>query len=206
MFLLQYRATDFVVDQPGKFKIIFSPADGSSNKEWEVFDFPAGGCGMGMYNTDEVSRYFYLKKTCRFWLFLLFKFLENHNKTVVGPSVRAHICFYSCVFCLRAVFHWLIFTVVVPCCVFKKFTINNSSRIYLEKWPSRLVPVWLNNHQQQQQTTLTDQVSIASNKREKLLHVSKILVLMNSCLLMKHCCWWPGATKRCALSLTEQEI
>ncbi|XP_063335763.1 isocitrate dehydrogenase [NADP], mitochondrial [Pelmatolapia mariae] len=49
----QYRATDFVVDQPGKFKIIFSPADGSSNKEWEVFDFPAGGCGMGMYNTDE---------------------------------------------------------------------------------------------------------------------------------------------------------
>ncbi|KAI3371325.1 hypothetical protein L3Q82_023944 [Scortum barcoo] len=49
----QYRATDFVVDQPGKFKIIFSPADGSANKEWEVYDFPAGGCGMGMYNTDE---------------------------------------------------------------------------------------------------------------------------------------------------------
>ncbi|XP_034032420.1 isocitrate dehydrogenase [NADP], mitochondrial [Thalassophryne amazonica] len=49
----QYRATDFVVDQPGKFKIIFSPTDGSANKEWEVFDFPAGGCGMGMYNTDE---------------------------------------------------------------------------------------------------------------------------------------------------------
>uniref|UniRef100_A0A672HTX5 Isocitrate dehydrogenase [NADP] n=1 Tax=Salarias fasciatus TaxID=181472 RepID=A0A672HTX5_SALFA len=49
----QYRATDFVVDQPGKFKIIFSPADGSAGKEWEVYDFPAGGCGMGMYNTDE---------------------------------------------------------------------------------------------------------------------------------------------------------
>lgn len=51
----QYRATDFVIDQPGKFKIIFSPADGSAGKEWEVYDFPAGGCGMGMYNTDEVS-------------------------------------------------------------------------------------------------------------------------------------------------------
>uniref|UniRef100_A0A4W6FMC5 isocitrate dehydrogenase (NADP(+)) n=2 Tax=Lates calcarifer TaxID=8187 RepID=A0A4W6FMC5_LATCA len=49
----QYRATDFVVDQPGKFKIVFSPADGSKQREWEVYDFPAGGCGMGMYNTDE---------------------------------------------------------------------------------------------------------------------------------------------------------
>lgn len=55
-FILQYKATDFVVSQPGKFKMVFSPADGSKNKEWEVFDFPAGGCGMGMYNTDEVSR------------------------------------------------------------------------------------------------------------------------------------------------------
>uniref|UniRef100_A0A673BK07 Isocitrate dehydrogenase [NADP] n=1 Tax=Sphaeramia orbicularis TaxID=375764 RepID=A0A673BK07_9TELE len=49
----QYRATDFVVDQPGKFKIVFSPADGSKHKEWEVYDFVGGGCGMGMYNTDE---------------------------------------------------------------------------------------------------------------------------------------------------------
>uniref|UniRef100_A0AAQ4PSU4 Isocitrate dehydrogenase [NADP] n=1 Tax=Gasterosteus aculeatus aculeatus TaxID=481459 RepID=A0AAQ4PSU4_GASAC len=49
----QYRATDFVVDQPGKFKMVFAPADGSVQKEWEVYDFPAGGCGMGMYNTDE---------------------------------------------------------------------------------------------------------------------------------------------------------
>lgn len=50
----QYRATDFVVDQPGKFKMVFSPADGSQKKEWEVYNFTAGGCGMGMYNTDEV--------------------------------------------------------------------------------------------------------------------------------------------------------
>uniref|UniRef100_A0A668AFA8 isocitrate dehydrogenase (NADP(+)) n=1 Tax=Myripristis murdjan TaxID=586833 RepID=A0A668AFA8_9TELE len=49
----QYRATDFVIDQPGKFKIVFTPTDGGQSKEWEVYDFPAGGCGMGMYNTDE---------------------------------------------------------------------------------------------------------------------------------------------------------
>lgn len=55
VLLPQYRATDFVVNQPGKFKMIFSPADGSAKKEWEVYDFPGGGCGMGMYNTDEVS-------------------------------------------------------------------------------------------------------------------------------------------------------
>lgn len=51
---LQYRATDFTVNQPGKFKIIFTPTDGSKQKEWEVYDFKSGGCGMGMYNTDEV--------------------------------------------------------------------------------------------------------------------------------------------------------
>ncbi|XP_032416380.1 isocitrate dehydrogenase [NADP], mitochondrial-like [Xiphophorus hellerii] len=49
----QYRATDFVVDNPGKFKMVFTPADGSDPREWEVYDFQAGGCGMGMYNTDE---------------------------------------------------------------------------------------------------------------------------------------------------------
>lgn len=54
------------MDQPGKFKIIFSPADGSAGKEWEVYDFPAGGCGMGMYNTDEVSVLY-----CILFLFLL---------------------------------------------------------------------------------------------------------------------------------------
>uniref|UniRef100_A0A191XX90 Isocitrate dehydrogenase [NADP] n=1 Tax=Boleophthalmus pectinirostris TaxID=150288 RepID=A0A191XX90_BOLPE len=49
----QYRATDFVVNKPGKFRIVFAPADGSQAKEWDVFDFPSGGCGMGMYNTDD---------------------------------------------------------------------------------------------------------------------------------------------------------
>ncbi|ELW62811.1 Isocitrate dehydrogenase [NADP], mitochondrial [Tupaia chinensis] len=49
----QYKATDFVVDRAGKFKLVFTPKDGSSAKEWEVYNFPAGGVGMGMYNTDE---------------------------------------------------------------------------------------------------------------------------------------------------------
>lgn len=44
------------MDQPGKFSIVFLPADGENQQEWEVFDFPAGGCGMGMYNTDEVRK------------------------------------------------------------------------------------------------------------------------------------------------------
>lgn len=44
--------------------MVFSPADGSQPKEWEVYNFTAGGCGMGMYNTDEVrvSRQFVKKK------------------------------------------------------------------------------------------------------------------------------------------------
>lgn len=53
-FSLQYKATDFVVDRPGTFKMVFNPADGTPAQEWEVFKFPGGGVGMGMYNTDEV--------------------------------------------------------------------------------------------------------------------------------------------------------
>ncbi|XP_070334445.1 isocitrate dehydrogenase [NADP], mitochondrial [Odocoileus virginianus] len=49
----QYKATDFVVDRAGTFKVVFTPKDGSGPKEWEVYNFPAGGVGMGMYNTDE---------------------------------------------------------------------------------------------------------------------------------------------------------
>lgn len=44
-----------MADRAGTFKIVFTPKDGSGAKEWEVYSFPAGGVGMGMYNTDEVS-------------------------------------------------------------------------------------------------------------------------------------------------------
>ena len=50
----QYRATDFVVPGPGKFEIIYTPADGSEKTTYTVFDFKeGGGVGLGMYNTDE---------------------------------------------------------------------------------------------------------------------------------------------------------
>jgi len=49
----QYRATDFVVKKEGKFEIVFTPADGSAEERYEVFNYPGGGVAMGMYNTDE---------------------------------------------------------------------------------------------------------------------------------------------------------
>jgi isocitrate dehydrogenase len=49
----QYRATDLVIDKPGKFQIKFIPEDGSGEKTIDVFNYKAGGVLMGMYNTDE---------------------------------------------------------------------------------------------------------------------------------------------------------
>eukprot|EP00117_Sycon_ciliatum_P011378 scpid61285/ scgid12881/ Isocitrate dehydrogenase [NADP], mitochondrial; ICD-M; IDP; NADP(+)-specific ICDH; Oxalosuccinate decarboxylase len=49
----QYRATDLVITKPGKFEMSFTPADGSPPETHEIFNFPGGGVGMSMYNTDE---------------------------------------------------------------------------------------------------------------------------------------------------------
>ena len=50
----QYRATDFVVNEPGKFEVIFTPKNGGEAKTYKVFEYPAdGGCGLAMYNTVE---------------------------------------------------------------------------------------------------------------------------------------------------------
>ncbi|EGR30761.1 isocitrate dehydrogenase, putative [Ichthyophthirius multifiliis] len=54
----QYRATDFVVNQPGKFEIVFTPKDGSAPKTMQVYEYQGGGVGMGMYNTDASIREF----------------------------------------------------------------------------------------------------------------------------------------------------
>ncbi len=54
----QYRAEDFVVPGPGKFRISFEPSDGGEPKEIDVFDFPGGGVAMGMYNLDSSIRDF----------------------------------------------------------------------------------------------------------------------------------------------------
>ncbi|KAF0853143.1 mitochondrial isocitrate dehydrogenase (NADP+) [Andalucia godoyi] len=49
----QYRATDFVVEKPGKLTMTYTPADGSAPTTYEVYDFEGAGVAMGMYNTDE---------------------------------------------------------------------------------------------------------------------------------------------------------
>ncbi|PLK46357.1 isocitrate dehydrogenase (NADP(+)) [Emticicia sp. TH156] len=53
----QYRATDFVVDGPGKLTMKFEGADGTV-KEFDVYNFKGGGVAMGMYNTDDSIRGF----------------------------------------------------------------------------------------------------------------------------------------------------
>ena len=53
----QYKATDFIADEPGKFEITFTPEKGGEPKKFEVFNFKGeGGCGMAMYNTKEVLK------------------------------------------------------------------------------------------------------------------------------------------------------
>ncbi|WP_282608002.1 NADP-dependent isocitrate dehydrogenase [Pelagibius sp. Alg239-R121] len=54
----QYRATDMVVEGPGKLTMTFQPADGGEAVTHEVFDFPAGGVAMSMYNLDDSIRGF----------------------------------------------------------------------------------------------------------------------------------------------------
>ncbi len=49
----QYRATDFKVPGPGKLTMTFTPAGGGAPLSYEVFDFPASGIAIGMYNLDE---------------------------------------------------------------------------------------------------------------------------------------------------------
>lgn len=49
----QYKATDFVVNEPGKFDVTFTNQKGEV-KKFHVFDFEGkGGVGLAMYNTDE---------------------------------------------------------------------------------------------------------------------------------------------------------
>ena len=48
----QYRATDFVVKEPGKLTLTFTPANGGTPTNHEVFEFKSGGVAMGMYNLD----------------------------------------------------------------------------------------------------------------------------------------------------------
>ncbi|MBL4804125.1 MAG: NADP-dependent isocitrate dehydrogenase [Alphaproteobacteria bacterium] len=49
----QYKATDMKIPGPGRLTMKFEPEDGGEAQEWEVFNFPASGVAMGMYNLDE---------------------------------------------------------------------------------------------------------------------------------------------------------
>ncbi len=49
----QYRATDMIIPCPGKLTLKFEPSDGSKEIIKEIFDFPASGIAMSMYNLDE---------------------------------------------------------------------------------------------------------------------------------------------------------
>ncbi|TPX72649.1 isocitrate dehydrogenase (NADP+) [Spizellomyces sp. 'palustris'] len=49
----QYKATDFIADEPGTFEMTFRPKSGGPPKTFTVYEFQGRGVGMGMYNTDE---------------------------------------------------------------------------------------------------------------------------------------------------------
>ena len=54
----QYRATDLVVPGEGELTLTYTPKDGSEPIELDVYDFPAGGVAMAMYNLDDSIRDF----------------------------------------------------------------------------------------------------------------------------------------------------
>ena len=54
----QYRATDMIIDRPGKLTMTFTPEDGSAPITHDVFAFPDSGVALGMYNLDESIRGF----------------------------------------------------------------------------------------------------------------------------------------------------
>ena len=53
----QYRATDIVIDGPGKLRLVFEGADGET-RNYDVFDFPGPGVALAMYNLDASIRDF----------------------------------------------------------------------------------------------------------------------------------------------------
>jgi isocitrate dehydrogenase len=48
----QYKATDTIIDRPGKLKMIFEPDDGSKIIEKDVYKFENPGVALSMYNLD----------------------------------------------------------------------------------------------------------------------------------------------------------
>ncbi|XP_042502818.1 isocitrate dehydrogenase [NADP]-like [Macadamia integrifolia] len=54
----QYRATDTIINGPGKLKMVFVPTEGGKPVELDVYDFKGPGIALAMYNVDESIRAF----------------------------------------------------------------------------------------------------------------------------------------------------
>lgn len=54
----QYRATDALINGPGKLKMVFVPENGETPMELDVYDFKGPGIALAMYNVDESIRAF----------------------------------------------------------------------------------------------------------------------------------------------------
>ena len=48
----QYRATDTLINKPGKLKMVFEPKDGSEGFIKDVYEFEKSGVALSMYNLD----------------------------------------------------------------------------------------------------------------------------------------------------------
>ena len=49
----QYKATDLVINEPGKLELRFIPENGGETQTHKVYDYTGPGVGLAMYNTDE---------------------------------------------------------------------------------------------------------------------------------------------------------
>jgi isocitrate dehydrogenase len=63
----QYRATDMLVPGEGSLTLTFTPKDSGEPIELDVYDFPAAGIAMAMYNLDDSIRDF-ARATMRYGL------------------------------------------------------------------------------------------------------------------------------------------
>ena len=61
MYILKYKAQDYVVKSPGKFSLTFTPTDGSPKHEIEVFNFKGPGVALGITESSNCFRFTKIK-------------------------------------------------------------------------------------------------------------------------------------------------
>ncbi|KAL7753873.1 Isocitrate dehydrogenase [NADP], mitochondrial precursor (Oxalosuccinate decarboxylase) [Sorochytrium milnesiophthora] len=49
----QYRSTDLLIKEPGKFEVVFTPSAGGASQRHLVYEFKSPGVALAMYNVDE---------------------------------------------------------------------------------------------------------------------------------------------------------